>query len=66
MSTIPEPERPGTGRSVPDVNTPDTRLPGDDQGVADRPGYPDDDDDFVKDEPDSETNDTRAEPGTPI
>jgi hypothetical protein len=67
MSSIPQPERPGTGQDVPDSNTPpDPRLPGPDQGVAGRPGYPDDDDDVVIDEPDSETDDPAAEPGKPI
>jgi hypothetical protein len=45
---------------------PDTRLPGNDQGVADRPGYPDDDDDMVIDQPEDEQTDPTAEPGKPI
>jgi hypothetical protein len=67
MSSIPQPKRPGTRQDVPDSDTPpDTRLPGTDQGVADRPGYPDDDDDVVSDQPDSATDDPGAEPGKPI
>jgi hypothetical protein len=65
MSSIPQPERPGIGHDVPDTNVPDTRLPGDDQGVADRPGYPDDDD-MVIDQPEDEQTDPTAEPGKPI
>ena len=66
MSSIPQPERPGTGQDVPDSDIPDTRLPGDDQGVADRPGYPDDDDDSPIDQPEDEQTDPAAEPGKPI
>jgi hypothetical protein len=65
MSSIPQPERPGTGQDVPDTDIPDTRLPGDDQGVADRPGYPDDDDSLI-DQTEDEQTDPAAEPGKPI
>ena len=54
--------------SNPERNDPqkiDPRLPGDDQGVANRPGDPQDDDDDRDDEID-EVTDPRAEPGKPI
>lgn len=67
MSSIPQPERPGTGQDVPDSDAPpDTRLPGTDQGVADRPGSPDDDDDLASERPDGETGDPSAQPETAI